>query len=246
MRLPFASLLLLDLVCEGPTEARDTRPEDVRGLRGQSSLVVRIEPGGWCSHHPSRVRLLLARMLACMVNVCVRVLVCMYVCMYVHMYVCMYVCMYACMYVCKCVCMCACVCLYVFLCVVGRRVCMRVCVHQTLKMPTSCWLSLRGADTLTHNASQTSRSQTAAAAWTWTRLGTSANVEGVRRACLLVCMATSLYQCAHAFVYMCVQVCLYIRARMSICMCACTHTVCMFGCKCAHPYVVRAYVCVCL
>ena len=39
MRLPFASLLLLDLVCEGPTEARDTRPEDVRGLRGQSSLV---------------------------------------------------------------------------------------------------------------------------------------------------------------------------------------------------------------
>ena len=104
MRLPFASLLLLDLVCEGPTDARDTRPEDVRGLRGQSSLVVRIEPGGWCSHHPSRVRLLLARMLACMVHVCVHtcacVYVCMYVCMYVHMYVCMYLCMYACMYVC--------------------------------------------------------------------------------------------------------------------------------------------------
>ena len=152
------------------------------------------------------------------------------------MYVCMYVCMYACMYVCKCVCMCACVCLYVCLCVVGRRVCMRVCVHQTLKMPTSCWLSLRGADTLTHNASQTSRSQTAAAAWTWTRLGTSANVEGVRRACLLVCMATSLYPCAHACVYMCVQVCLYI--------CTCSHEH-MYVCVHTHTQSVHVWMQVC-
>ena len=114
MRLPFASLLLLDLVCEGPTEARDTRPEDVRGLRGQSSLVVRIEPGGWCSHHPSRVRLLRARMLACMVNVCVRVLVCMYVFTYVCVYVCMYVCMHVCMCVSVCVYVCMCVPIRVF------------------------------------------------------------------------------------------------------------------------------------
>jgi hypothetical protein len=126
MRLPFASLLLLDLVCEGPTDARDTRPEDVRGLRGQSSLVVRIEPGGWCSHHPSRVRLLLARMLACMVNVCVRVLVCMYVCMYTCMCVCMYVCMHVCMYLCKCVHVCMCVPIRVF--VRGGSTCVYACV----------------------------------------------------------------------------------------------------------------------
>ena len=38
-------LFLLDLACEGPEEARDSRPEGVRGFRGQSSLVMRIEPG---------------------------------------------------------------------------------------------------------------------------------------------------------------------------------------------------------
>ena len=107
--------------------------------------------------------------------------------------------------------MCACVCLYVFLCVVGRRVCMRVCVHQTLKMPTSCWLSLRGADTLTHNASQTSRSQTAAAAWTWTRLGTSANV---RSPCVRVCMFVVVYVCRNVCTYVCMSVCV----RMRVCI----------------------------
>ena len=130
MRLPFASLLLLDLVCEGPTDARDTRPEDVRGLRGQSSLVVRIEPSSVTCASAACTD-------ACLHGKCVCTCACVYVCIYICMCVRMYVCMYACMYVCKCVCMCACVCLYVCLCVVGRRVCMRVCVHQTLKMPTS-------------------------------------------------------------------------------------------------------------
>ena len=133
MRLPFASLLLLKLVCEGPTEARDTRPEDVRGLRGQSSLVVRIEPGGWCPHHPSHVRVLLARMLACMVNVCVRVLVCMYVCTYVCVYVCMYVCMHVCM--CVSVCVCVHVCAYTCVCAWWVDVCVCVCVFTK---PSRC------------------------------------------------------------------------------------------------------------
>ena len=111
MRLPFASLLLLDLVCEGPTDARDTRPEDVRGLRGQSSLVVRIEPVGKC------------------VCTCACVYVCIYICMCVRMYVCMHVCM------CVSVCVCVHVCAYTCVCAWWVDVCVCVCVFTK---PSRC------------------------------------------------------------------------------------------------------------
>ena len=128
MRLPFASLLLLDLVCEGPTDARDTRPEDVRGLRGQSSLVVRIEPSSvTCASAACTDACLHGKC------VCVRVLVCMYV----FTYVCVYVCMYVCMHVCMCVSVCVCVhvCAYTCVCAWWVDVCVCVCVFTK---PSRC------------------------------------------------------------------------------------------------------------
>ena len=126
MRLPFASLLLLDLVCEGPTDARDTRPEDVRGLRGQSSLVVRIEPSSvTCAS--------VACTDACLHGKCVCTCACVYVCMYICMCVCMYVCMHVCM--CVSVCVCVHVCAYTCVCAWWVDVCVCVCVFTK---PSRC------------------------------------------------------------------------------------------------------------
>ena len=126
MRLPFASLLLLDLVCEGPTEARDTRPEDVRGLRGQSSLVVRIEPSSVTCASAACTD-------ACLHGKCVCTCACVYVCMYICMCVCMYVCMHVCM--CVSVCVCVHVCAYTCVCAWWVDVCVCVCVFTK---PSRC------------------------------------------------------------------------------------------------------------
>ena len=126
MRLPFASLLLLDLVCEGPTDARDTRPEDVRGLRGQSSLVVRIEPSSVTCASAACTD-------ACLHGKCVCTCACVYVCMYICMCVCMYVCMHVCM--CVSVCVCVHVCAYTCVCAWWVDVCVCVCVFTK---PSRC------------------------------------------------------------------------------------------------------------